>query len=85
MTVRTIKVIKPYQAERNAAVPIAETRELGETEIRAKRVLIVQNWIAERRDNDIEARSGMRREVIEWRKFDGAAPVKKIAISALTE
>ena len=84
MNSRTIKIIKPNEAAISAAVPMPEVHEMDEAEIRAKRVLIVQNWIEERRDNDTEEKNGIRREIIEWRKFNVTLPGKKIAISAIT-
>ena len=85
MTLRTVKIIKPHQAEINATVPIQQVHEMGEAEIQEKRVLVVKNWIEERRDSDTAERSGMRREIIEWRKFNVPLPIKKIAIRASTK
>jgi hypothetical protein len=85
MTVRTIKIIKPNQPAIGGAVPITHFHQMGEAEIRAERVLIVKNWIEERRANVTQERSGIRREIVEWRKLDVALPDQMIAISALTE
>ena len=85
MAARVITIIKPYQSTIGAAASTPEPHQPTETEVREKRVLIVKNWISERRDNDTQERSESRREVIEWRELSAAPSDKKIAIRALTE
>ena len=88
MAKQVIKLIKKNQRPIAATVAVPKPRELSEVEMRGKRVVAVNNWISERRENDTVERSDSRQKIFEWQNLSEARRTTKgktIAIIALTE
>lgn len=88
MAKQVIKIIKKNQRLIAVKVAVPQPRELTEIELTGKRVVTVNNWISERRDNDTIERSDSRQKLFEWQNLNDARRTTKgkmIAIVALTE
>ena len=88
MAKQVIKIIKKNQRPIVATVAVPNVREFSEIELTGKRVVTVNNWISERRENDTLERNDSRQKIFEWQNLIDARRTTKgkmIAIVALTE
>ena len=77
-TTRAIKIIKPDQTRMPAIIPAPMIRELSESELKEERVVTINNWISQRRENDSQEKAFVRSGIKAWRESNLSALVNKI-------